>query len=43
MNKSEYRFNLEVFRDGHSKEVKLVNFPLDKLAEVANDLKEKYC
>lgn len=40
---SEYRFNIEIYKVNSSKELKISNMPIDKLEQVAIDLKEKYC
>jgi hypothetical protein len=41
--KSEYRFNLEIFKHEHDKEIKISNMPIDKLKVVAQELEDKYC
>jgi len=40
---SEYRFNIEVYKNIGNKEIKISNMPIERLEEVASDLKEKYC
>jgi hypothetical protein len=41
-NRSEYKFNIEVFQDKGNKEIKISNMPFDKLKLVVEELLKKY-
>jgi hypothetical protein len=41
-SRSEWMFNIEIFKNQGAKEIKISNMPIVKLDEVVNDLKEKY-
>jgi hypothetical protein len=40
--KSEYKFNIEVYRDRDNKEIKISNMPIYKIKIVCLELLEKY-
>lgn len=41
-SRSEYKFNLEIYRDRDNKEVKISNMPIDKIKIISDEIFEKY-
>jgi len=40
--RSEFKFNIEIFKDRDNKEIKISNMPIDKIKVVCDELMEKY-
>ena len=40
--RSEWRFNIEIFREGGNKEIKVSNVSLDKFKVICDELYAKY-